>query len=122
MFSTRLSARQSAFEQQRAGHLHSSGTNGLLPSIIVQSSQRQCAVLRKFISIKNVGRFVNCNAAGDVELKRYTLIFAENGRGKTTLCAILRSLQSGEAAHIIGRTTLAGTDPPQIEILTDAGV
>ena len=79
-------------------------------------------MLRKFISIKNVGRFVNSNATGDVELKRYNLIFAENGRGKTTLCAILRSLQSGEAAHIIGRTTLAGTDPPAIEILTDAGV
>jgi len=79
-------------------------------------------VLRKFISIKNVGRFLNCNATGDVELKRYNLIFAENGRGKTTLCAILRSLQSGEAAHIIGRTTLAGTDPPEIEIRTDTGV
>lgn len=79
-------------------------------------------MLRKFISIKNVGRFVNCKAQGDVELKRYTLIFAENGRGKTTLCAILRSLQSGEAAHIIGRTTLGGTDQPEIEILTNTGV
>lgn len=32
--------------------------------------------LGKIISIKNVGRFLNSAAAGDVALKRYTLIFA----------------------------------------------
>ncbi len=53
-----------------------------------------------------------------MELKRVNLIFAENGRGKTTLCAILRSLQSGDAAFIIGRTTLGSTDQPEVEILT----
>ncbi len=49
-------------------------------------------MLQRVISIKNVGRFQNYGAAGDVTFRRYTLIFAENGRGKTTLCAILRSL------------------------------
>jgi len=40
-------------------------------------------MLRKFISIKTVGRFVNYGAGGDVELKRYNLIFAkEDGRGQ----------------------------------------
>jgi wobble nucleotide-excising tRNase len=79
-------------------------------------------VLRKFISIKNVGRFEKCNATGHVELKAYNLIFAENGRGKTTLCAILRSLQSGDPTHVIGRTTLGSTDPPEINILTNGGI
>ena len=63
-------------------------------------------MLRKIISIKNVGRFLNYSASGDIELKRYNLIFAENGRGKTTLCAVLRSLQSGDPTHVLGRTTL----------------
>src|SRR5438094_3616022 len=78
-------------------------------------------MIKKVIKIKNVGRFVNCDANGDVELKRYNLLFAENGRGKTTLCAILRSLQSGEAAHVIGRTTLGGTDTPEINIPMNSG-
>jgi len=78
-------------------------------------------MLRKFASIKNTGRFVNCGPSGDVELKRHNLIFGENGRGKTTLCAILRSLQSGDPAHIAGRRTLGGTDPPEITILMQGG-
>lgn len=76
-------------------------------------------MLRKFICIKNVGRFANCSAGGGVEMKHYTLVFAENGRGKTTLCAILRSLQSGDPAQVIGRKTLTATDAPHINIRTD---
>ena len=66
-------------------------------------------MLKKFVTIKNVSRFKNFSARGDIELKRLSLLFAENGRGKTTLCAVLRSLQSGVGAHVIGRTT--GTEP-----------
>ena len=76
-------------------------------------------MLKKLVTIKNVGRFKSFNAIGDVELKRHSLFFAENGRGKTTICAILRSLQSGVGAHVIGRTTLGSTDTPEIRILSD---
>jgi wobble nucleotide-excising tRNase len=78
-------------------------------------------MLRKLISVKNVGRFLNYTASGDVELKRYSLFFAENGRGKTTLCAILRSLQGGSPAYVVGRTTLGSAGTPEIDIRTDAG-
>jgi wobble nucleotide-excising tRNase len=78
-------------------------------------------MIRKIIEIKNVGRLLDYSAAGDVELERYNLIFAENGRGKTTLCSILRSLQSGDAAHVIGRATLGSTEAPKVTIRTDAG-
>src|SRR5690242_16367986 len=78
-------------------------------------------MLKKFVTIKNVGRFLKYGAAGDVELKRYSVIFAENGRGKTTLCAILRSLQSGVAAHVLGRRTLGSHDAPEVRILQDGG-
>jgi wobble nucleotide-excising tRNase len=79
-------------------------------------------MLRKFVSIKNVGRFEKYGAGGDVELKRYNLIYAENGRGKTTMCAVLHSLQSGDGAPVIGRKTLGQNDPPEIEILTASGL
>ncbi|MFZ5685717.1 MAG: AAA family ATPase, partial [Pseudomonadota bacterium] len=76
--------------------------------------------LKKFTSIQNVGRFHNASAAGDVEFRKLTLIYGENGRGKTTLCAILRSLQSGEAGHINGRRTLGSAGNPSVKILLDA--
>ncbi len=78
-------------------------------------------MLQKIISIKNVGRFQNCGASGDVELKRYNLVFAENGRGKTTLCDILRSFQTGDAAHVRGRTTIGSEGTPEISIRMDGG-
>jgi wobble nucleotide-excising tRNase len=78
--------------------------------------------LTKFVSIINIGRFQNYNAVGDVTLKRSTLIFAENGRGKSTLCAILRSLQSNDPAHILGRTTLGSSTGPSIQLLTNSGI
>jgi len=79
-------------------------------------------MIRKIISIKNVGRFLNYGASHDVELKLYNLVFAENGRGKTTLCAILRSLQSGDPAYVLGCSTLGSPDHAEISILLDDGV
>ncbi len=46
-------------------------------------------MIRKIVAIENVGRFSNFSAAGNVTLSRYNLLFGENGRGKTTLCAVL---------------------------------
>lgn len=74
-------------------------------------------MLRKFITIQNIGRFERCAAAGDVEFRKFTLIYGENGRGKTTLCAILRSLQSGRKSHITGRQTLGAEAPSGVSIL-----
>lgn len=77
--------------------------------------------ITKFVSIKNVGRFKNYNANGDVCLKPFNLVFAENGRGKSTLCAILRSTQSDDPSHVLGRTTLGASDPPHVHIVTSTG-
>src|SRR5690348_13165366 len=78
-------------------------------------------MLQRVISIRNVGRFKSCAAAGDVTWRRYTLIFGENARGKTTLCAILRSLFTNTPAIVIGRATLGSVEPPEIQLLTSAG-
>ncbi len=53
--------------------------------------------------------------AGD-RLDDSLAIFAENGRGKTTLCAILRSLGSGEPGLMRGRTTLGQAEVPEVNI------
>ena len=64
-------------------------------------------MLEKVVRIDNIGRFRKCAANGDVLFRKLTLIYAENGRGKTTLCAILRSLQSGVPATSVQKYTLA---------------
>jgi wobble nucleotide-excising tRNase len=76
-------------------------------------------VLKKIIAIRNVGRFRNSAATGNPQLARHTLITAANGYGKTTLCSVLRSLQTGDPAHVLGRKTLGVVDAPSIEILLD---
>ena len=78
-------------------------------------------MLQRIISIKNVGRFKNCTAIGDVTFRRYTLIFGENARGKTTLCDILRSLFTNTPAIMIGRATLGSPGAPEVQLLTSGG-
>ncbi len=78
-------------------------------------------MLQRIISIKSVGRFKNYAAVGDVTFRRFTIIFAENARGKTTLCAILRSLFTNNPDLVIGRATLGSAVPPEIQLLTSAG-
>ena len=75
-------------------------------------------MLKKFVRLKNIGKFVDCKAAGDVEFRPLTLIFGENGRGKTTLCGVLRSVSSGDQSYLSERKTLGASDDTDISILT----
>src|SRR5689334_6607359 len=87
----------------------------------VCEGQEEPTMLQRVISIKNVGRFRDCNASGDVTFRRYTLVFAENARGKSTLCDILRSLSRNAPDIVIGRATLGAAQPPAIQFLTANG-
>ena len=78
-------------------------------------------MLNKIISIKNVGRFRQSAGPAVPQLLRNVFVLGANGFGKTTLCAILRSLQTGEAAHVTGRETLGSTGGCEINLLTSAG-
>jgi len=53
-------------------------------------------VLRKIVSVKTVGRFWDSASTPNPPLAKHTLIFGASGFGKTTLCAVLRSLQSAD--------------------------
>ncbi len=79
-------------------------------------------MFKKLIKIQNVGKFRACCAAGDVQFRKITLFYAENGRGKTTLCDIFRSLQSGTGELIAGRATLGSGTEPTAEILLERGL
>jgi wobble nucleotide-excising tRNase len=78
-------------------------------------------MIRKLLTLQNIGRFQSYAAAGDTEFRQLTMIFGENGHGKTTLSAVLRSLQSGDPAHITERRTLSGSGNPEARILLETG-
>lgn len=73
-------------------------------------------MLKKLVSIRNVGPFKDSVAVGNPKLARHTLIVGANGIGKTTLCSVLRSVKSGDPSHITGRKTLGVDEPPTVEL------
>lgn len=66
--------------------------------------------------LRNIGKFDSVNAAANILLARLTLIYAENGRGKTTLAAILRSLATGDPIPIFERRRLTAQNPPHVVV------
>ena len=76
-------------------------------------------VLKKLISLKNVGRFQSLSARGG-EFKKLSLIYGPNGHGKTTLAGVLRSLATGDPAYIDERHTLGVSEPAEIELRLEA--
>ena len=64
--------------------------------------------------LRNIGTFDSDASAATTDLKRLVLIYSDNGRGKTTLAAILRSLATGDPAPIVERRRLGSQHPPQV--------
>src|SRR5208282_6036377 len=69
--------------------------------------------------LRNIGQFSSVRSA--IALNRYVLVYAENGRGKTTLAAILRSLASGDPVPIVERRRLASQHPPHVVLESSDG-
>lgn len=63
--------------------------------------------------IQNIGRFETAKPTRDVTFGRCTLVFGENGWGKSTLADIFRSVTTNNPAILIGRTTLDADGPPK---------
>lgn len=71
--------------------------------------------------IRNVGRFDSVTTSANHRFAPLTLIYAENGRGKTTLSAILRSLATGDPIPISERRRLAAQHPPHAIVACTGG-
>jgi len=78
-------------------------------------------MIDKFQLIRNVGRFDSFAATLDICFSELTLIYGENGKGKTTLSAILRSLSSGDPNLINERHRLGGEGSPHVVIPIENG-
>ena len=71
-------------------------------------------MLERIQLLRNVGQFDSVNAGGQIPLSTLTLIYGENGRGKTTLSSILRSLGTGDAGLVQERHRLGAANPPHV--------
>lgn len=77
--------------------------------------------LEHFQLIRNIGQFDSVNSGAHFTLNRLALIYAENGRGKTTLSSIMRSAGTGIAETITERRRLGASLAPHVVLSLQAG-
>jgi wobble nucleotide-excising tRNase len=77
-------------------------------------------MLKKIVKIKSVGLFNHATCITP-EFNKATLIYAENGRGKSTLASILRSCATSDAASIHIQKTFNSPSDPEIQLFFDNG-
>ncbi|MBI4509950.1 MAG: AAA family ATPase [Deltaproteobacteria bacterium] len=78
-------------------------------------------MINRILLLRNIGQFDSVSSAAKIPLAPLTLVYSENGRGKTTLAAILRSLATGNALPIAERRRLAAQNPPHVVIECGGG-
>jgi wobble nucleotide-excising tRNase len=77
-------------------------------------------MLTQFRLLENVGQFQSTSSPATSPLRHYVLVYAENGRGKTTLSAIFHSLASGDPIRISERRRLGAAANPHVVLVHDA--
>ena len=73
-------------------------------------------MIKRILLLRNIGKFDSVDTGKDIGLERLTLIYADNGRGKTTLAAVLRSLADGNPDPINERKRANSTHDPHVVI------
>lgn len=71
--------------------------------------------ITKLHTLRNIGLFEN-GTPTPVLFSKANLIYAENGRGKTTLATVLRSCGENDAAALLAKQTLDSGTPPKVGI------
>lgn len=78
-------------------------------------------MIRKLIKFQNLGLLRDACAPGAVDFGRVTAIYADNGRGKSTLAAVIRACQLSDAGRMNARKTLDSPDSPVVDLLLSTG-
>ena len=76
-------------------------------------------MIRHIKLIRNIGAFDSESGGTSMDLRRLSLVYAENGRGKSTLSAILRSLRTGNPLPIVERRRLGSDQEPHVVLGCD---
>ncbi len=75
-------------------------------------------MLTRIDQLKNIGRFTSFKQRADA-LGRLALVFARNGYGKTTICAVLRAAAAQDSGPIDERLHLGNAGPPEVALTFD---
>lgn len=73
-------------------------------------------MINKVERLISVGKFRNYNTAGQVNFRKMTLIYGDNGGGKTTLTSVFRSLTTNNPEIIRSRISTNHTAPQAAQI------
>lgn len=73
-------------------------------------------MLRKLVRVNNVG-LLRDGVPTPADFGAVTLVYAENGRGKTTVANILRAVTLGDAQAIADGSTIDSDQPPHVNVL-----
>ena len=73
-----------------------------------KDAEKVADVLKEVKYVQNIGRFAILKSVSGATFGACTLVFGENGWGKSTLADLLRSLTTNNPDIVVGRKTLAG--------------
>ncbi len=77
-------------------------------------------MFQKINSVKNIGRFYDVNfkdmPGSSLSLKQFTLIYADNGTGKSTFSTILKSLWQNDPQRLIEKKTIGAKGESEISL------
>lgn len=79
-------------------------------------------MIEKIIKLQGIGLLHDALPGGAVVLSKTVAVYSDNGRGKSTLAAVLRAAASGGIEELSARTTLGGTKEAACELLIDGSV
>lgn len=77
-------------------------------------------MLERIEEIRGIGLLHQANGKPH-KFQKATLIYANNGRGKSTVAAVLRSVATGDPSTIIERKTIDGTVAEKVTLQFDSG-
>ena len=77
------------------------------------------AVVNRINLLRNIGQFDSVSPPPAAALAPLTLIYAENGRGKTTVSNIFRSLATNNPQLILDRHRLGAENTPHVVLVVD---
>ena len=73
-------------------------------------------MINRILLLRNVGQFDNVSPPREICFTPFSLIYGENGRGKTTIAAILRSLANSDPVLVDERQRLGSQHSPHVVI------
>jgi wobble nucleotide-excising tRNase len=77
----------------------------------------ESTVITKITKLHGVGTLHAPLTSGAITFKKRVILYGENGRGKTTLVAILRSLATGDVSILQQRKSIKGMHPQVVQFL-----